>query len=130
VCCWAAVTDISDTLTPALDDDGTAVVKEVDYGPIPLNRGLAAMADSLKFTLDDNSDDVLWTFRSGNSPEEAFNAATRASGTAKAGVNYVQPIRHFGEWGFLRLSTTGAVSWAVEAIELYVLTTPARARKI
>ena len=114
----------------AADDDGTAVAKQIDYGPIPLNRGLAAMADSLKITLDDSSDDVLWTFRSGNSPEEAFNAATRASGTAKAGVNYVQPVRHHDQWGFLRLSTSGAAKWAVEAIELYVLTTPARARKI
>ncbi len=114
----------------AVDDDGIAVVKEVDYGPIPLNRGRAAFVDSLKITLDDGSADVPWTFRTGNSPEEAFNAAPRALGTAKAGRNYLQSIRHYGEWGFLRLSTTGAVRWAVEAIELKVLTTPTKARKI
>lgn len=110
-------------------DDGVAMTSEVDYGPIPLNRGRAAMVDSVEIVLDDESDDVSWTFRSGNSPEEANTAATRAFGTAKAGVNYRQPIRHFGEWGFLRLSTTKAVGWAVEGIKMRVLTVPTEARK-
>jgi hypothetical protein len=114
----------------ASDDDGTAIAKTVDYGPIPLNRGLAAVADSLLIILDDGSDDVSWTFRSGKSPEEAYAAASRASGTASAGVNYRQSVRHYGAWGFLRLSTTSAVRWAVESIKLRVLTTPAEPRKI
>ncbi|MEE9597974.1 MAG: hypothetical protein V3V96_14470 [Acidiferrobacterales bacterium] len=114
----------------ALDDDGVIVTKEVDYGPIPLNRGRAAIVDSLEITLDDSSEDVSWTFRTGNSPEEAFTANPRASGTAKAGRNYRQSVRHFGQYGFLRLSTTGAVRWAVEGISLRVLTVPAQQRRI
>lgn len=113
----------------ALDDDGTATAKELDYGPIPLNRGRAAMAESLEITLDDGADAVSWAFRSGNSPEEAFAATPRAFGTASAGLNYEQSVRHFGEWGFLRLSTTGTEKWAVEGIKLRVLTMPAEARK-
>lgn len=111
-------------------DDGKNVTSEVDYGPIPLNRGRAAIADSVEIILDDGSDDVSWAFRSGNSPEEADLATSRASGTAKAGVNYRQSVRHYGEYGFLRLSTTGAVRWAVEGIKLRVLTTPTESRKI
>lgn len=114
----------------AADDDDTAVTKEVDYGPIPLNRGRAAIADSLEIILSEGSDDVSWTFRSGNSPEEANSAATRAAGTAKAGVNYWQSVRHYGEWAFLRLTTTKAARWAIESIRLRVLTTPTESRKI
>lgn len=114
----------------AADDDGTAVTRHVDYGPIPLNHGRLALADSLEIVLSEFSDDVSWTFRTGDSPEEAYWAATRASGTASAGVNYRQSVRHSGQWAFLRLSSTAAVRWAVEGIKLRVLPGAAEARKI
>ena len=114
----------------AADDDGTVVTKQVDYGPIPLNRGLAAVAESLQITLDDGSDDVSWTFRTGLSAEEAYNAIPRAAGTASAGFNRMQSVRHYGHYGFLRLSTTAADRWAVNSIKLRVLTTPVEGRRI
>jgi hypothetical protein len=114
----------------AADDDGTAVTKELDYGPIPLNRGLAAVADSLQIRLDDGSDDVSWAFRTGLTVEEAYNAAPRATGTVSAGFNHRQSVRHYGHYGFLRLSTTDAARWAIDSIELRVLTTPTEGRRV
>jgi hypothetical protein len=101
----------------AKSDDGTAITKEVDYGPIPLNHGRLAFVDTVEIVLDDGSDPVPWTFRIGQSPEEAYTATARVSNTASAGVNYRQSVRQSGQWGFLRLSTTTALRWAVDSIK-------------
>lgn len=102
----------------ATSDDGTAQETNIDFGPFRIDRGRSGMVDSLEIVLDDGSDDVTWEFRAGQSPEEAFNATSRATGTISAGTNYRQNVRQSGEWGFLRLKTTAAARWSLERIRL------------
>lgn len=111
------------------DDDGVARTQLVDIGPIPLSGKNTAMVETVETVLSEDSDNVSWNFRVGQSPEEAQVATPKASGTFVAGVNRLQRVKNYGNFGFLRLFTTVAANWAVESIKLHTVQFPARQRR-
>ena len=106
----------------AENDDGENFESYVDYGPIMLHSNPSARGavHGIVGVLDEQSNPAQWSIRSGNSPEEAFNATARtdATGTWVAGRNFTRRPRCAGACAFLRVSGIGGKPWAIDSVFL------------
>lgn len=112
----------------ATDDDGTAYESYVDIGPFGQGQGIAvSCVDEMHCSLAAGSSQAYWNLRSGNSPEEAYNASLSDPGHSRdgvwkeAGFNYRDHPRLSGSDFYLRVGSL-TEQWALERLGVTVST--------
>lgn len=106
----------------ATDDDGEAYESYVDIGPFGQEEGfIASCFDELHGALTAGSSKVYWNIRTGNSPEEAWNASltdpscSRSGEWREPGFNYRDHPRLSGSDFYLRIGSLEE-QWATERL--------------
>ena len=99
------------------DDTGSTIASHFDMGPIRLGAGNTGLISRLRATLDTSSGAVDWELRTGDGPEEAFDATARWSGTWEtAGRNREWRGRARGEAAVLKVSgKEDGTRWAIDS---------------
>lgn len=101
-------------------DDGTEISSYVDYGPFNLGSDYeSGMLHDIIGVLGQNSGDVTWSVRLGDSSEEAADSTTNfTTGTWSAGRNNNVYVRGYGQSAVLRVSAKSGTmrKWAIERI--------------
>lgn len=103
----------------ATDDDGVEVTSEVVIGPFKIgSSSQTGVITAINALLAEDSEDVDWELRVGNSPEEAYNEDAFDSGTYEAGPNYSDRPNAMGVAACIVLTSTG--KWALEGLDVEV----------
>lgn len=104
-------------------DDGTAIESYVIYPPVRITgNSNDILGVRLMMALAELTTNLDWEVRVGNSPEEAFNAGARESGTFTSGGRR-NDIRHRVRGNSLCLkvgNSTSAKTWGIEDITMEV----------
>ena len=104
-------------------DDGSAISSFMDFGPLMLGPGgmFEGAITQLNARLAATSDDVTWSIRVGETPEEAVLSDAFDTGTWSAGLNYTDRPRARGAYAYIRLAnSTAARAWALETLFMAV----------
>lgn len=102
-------------------DDGTTFSSYVSYGPIRLggNDYLVGLITEMFCATDNDSGDVDWAIRVGNTADDAIEASALYTGEWNtSGLNLKARVRARGHSAVVRLSNGETRSWAVERLGL------------